>query len=337
MTWAALLLADPSPCLRWHVLNLLGETEEAEELAPQRQTDPLVVELVRRQNPDGSWGTGSQTADSTLKMTSVALTRLAYLGFNAEYEPIQSGAEYLYQAQRDDGSWPLGAFETDAEGRGNYDTMSLQTSIPLRGLAEAGYASDPRSEAAYTWLLGQRLEDGAWPTGRAQGNLGYVAGYRRLPHSRWGCRSNTVSALTCLSLHPERSRGEAARRALDLLLGRETRETGSLGSDLARTLGYEPVRGFLTFYARHDMAHLLRLCVRVGAGVEDLRVGELVEFIRGEVGEYGLWTYMLNPMASRWLSYDLLTSLGGLGSGGDWVTLEPRTPFTEYPRRRRRF
>ena len=38
-----------------------------------------------------------------------------------------------------------------------------------RGLAAAGYAEDPRAERAYEWLLGQRLDDGAWPTGRASG------------------------------------------------------------------------------------------------------------------------------------------------------------------------
>jgi hypothetical protein len=43
--------------------------------------------------------------------------------------------------------------------------MPLQTALPLRELAACGYAADPRSELAYDWLLAQRLEDGAWPTG----------------------------------------------------------------------------------------------------------------------------------------------------------------------------
>ncbi len=149
----------------------------------------------------------------------------------------------------------------------------LQTSIPLRGLAAAGYATDPRAERAYDWLLAQRLDDGAWPTGLASGTLGYVAGYRRLAHSRWGCRSNTTGALACLALHPTRRRGPEARRALDLLLGRETREAHTLGYEVARVLGAEPARGFFTFYARFDLAQMLDLCRRVGAGPEDAARG----------------------------------------------------------------
>jgi hypothetical protein len=44
--------------------------------------------------------------------------------------------------------------------------VPLQTALPLRALAMCGYATDPRAERAYAWLLAQRLEDGAWPTGK---------------------------------------------------------------------------------------------------------------------------------------------------------------------------
>ena len=219
-----------------------------------------------------------------------------------------------------------------------YDVVSLQTSIPLRGLAAAGYAADPRAERAYDWLLAQRLDDGAWPTGLASGTLGYVAGYRRLAHSRWGCRSNTTGALACLALHPTRRRGPEARRALDLLLGRETREAHTLGFEVARVLGAEPARGFFTFYARFDLAQMLDLCRRVGAGPEDERVAGTVEFVTGLQGAYGLWQHSSHPQLSRWLTFDLLRSMARLHeqSGGDWVSTEPRTPFQPYTKRQRR-
>lgn len=92
---------------------------------------------------------------------------------------------------------------------------------------------------AYDWLLAQRLEDGAWLTGIASGDYGYVAGYHRLAHSRWGYRSNT-SALNCLVHHPERRSDPEDRRALDLLLGRETWEKHTLGFEVARLIGVEP-------------------------------------------------------------------------------------------------
>ena len=62
----ALLLADPSPCLRWLVLrDLLGRGEggapaagaaaEMAELAALRATDRLVTEVTALQGADGAW------------------------------------------------------------------------------------------------------------------------------------------------------------------------------------------------------------------------------------------------------------------------------------------
>ncbi|MBN1642375.1 MAG: hypothetical protein JXA09_14155, partial [Anaerolineae bacterium] len=207
----------------------------------------------------------------------------------------------------------------------------------LRALAAAGYATDPRAERAYEWLLAHRLDDGAWPTGLASGVYGYVAGYRRLAHSRWGCRSNTTGALLCLAQHPDRRHGQAARRALDLLLGRETREARPVGFEVARLVGLEPVRGFITFYARFDLALVLDLCWRVGATLDDSRVAELASFVRSLRGPSGLWTYAPRPQASRWVTFDLMRSLSRLEEWGEWEPGEPRTPFTPYPSVPRRY
>jgi hypothetical protein len=209
--------------------------------------------------------------------------------------------------------------------------IPLQTAFPLHGLAACGYATDARAERAYEWLLAQRLPDGAWPTGIAGGNYGRVGGYRRLAHSRWGCRSNTTAALLCLSLHPGRRQGAEARRGLDLLLGRETREAHVFGFEVSRLLGAEPVRGKLTFFARYDLALALGLCGRAGLSTEDARVADLVGFVKRLQGPYGLWEYPSQPQTARWVTYDVLRSLRQLESGADWLGLEPRTPFRPYP------
>jgi hypothetical protein len=208
--------------------------------------------------------------------------------------------------------------------------IPLQTALPLQALALCGYATDPRAEWAYEWLLAQRLPDGAWPTGIAAGNYGYVAGYRRLAHSRWGCRSNTTAALGCLALHPTRRRSAEAQRGLDLLLGRETREAHTVGFEVARLVGAEPARGFMTYYARFDSALLLDLCWRVSASAADPRVADLMAFIVGLQGPYGLWEYAGRPQVSRWVTFDILRSLSRLDVATDWVSLEPRTPFRPY-------
>jgi hypothetical protein len=344
MTWAPILLSDPSPCLRMLVLKeLLHRPEndpEMQELVILREVDPLVTELLQKQNENGSWGRigiDDNAPGGDLQVTAQALTRLGYLGFGPDHSAVKQAADFIFALQRPDGSWPQPKEIREKGEDGVYDMMPFQTAFPLRGLASCGYAQDSRSEKAYEWLLAQRLEDGAWPTGIASGNFGYVAGYRKLAHSRWGCRSNTTAALVCLSLHPERRTNPTARRALDLLLGRETREKQNIGFEVARAIGIEPSRGWTTFFARFDLAFLLDLCWRMQASLEDARVREIVDFILELQGPYGLWEYECRPQASRWVTFDLLRSLSRLDEAGDWLSLEPRTPFQAYKRLDKRF
>ena len=326
MTWLPLLLADPSACMRWLVLrDLFGrpaDDPELVELTGLRQHDPQVTELLALQESDGSWHTGvlaasGRTGGRTL-MTAFALARLGYWGFDATHPAVRRGAEYLFSQQQADGSWPLSedAALTDGSSeipvKERYSMIPLQTAFPLRGLAACGYATDARAERAYEWLLAQRLPDGAWPAGVAAGVYGYIAGYRKLSHSRWGCRSNTTGALICLALHPERRTSEPARRALHLLLERETRELTSLGQEVARLVGAEPAHGFFTYFARFDLALLVDLCGRVGISKDEPRLAYLLEFIRSLQGKYGLWESADWPQAARWLTFDLLRSLNRL-------------------------
>ena len=279
MNRAALLLADPSPSLRYLVLkNILNKGDSEEALELRNLKDPLVEDLVKLQKPDGSW-------ENRIQPTVQALLRLGYL--ESEHPAIARGVEYIYKQQQPDGSWPLSIYSKDPGGDTNYDVISLQTSIPLRALAQCGYATDKRSEKAYEWLLNQRLPDGAWSTGIAKGNYGYVAGYRRLPHSRWGCRSNTTGALACLALHPTRRRSDETQKALEHLLARETRETQNVGYEVARIIGAEKASGFFTYYAHFDLAQVLDLCWRIGASIDDPKVAHITEFIHEQQGQYG--------------------------------------------------
>lgn len=338
----SLLLADPSPCLRLLVLrdllDLPDDDPEVQELIALREQDSLLVDLFSRQRDDGSWeADGRLWQGGPERATYLALMRLGYLGLDRTCPAVQNGAEYLFGLQQEDGSWPISRGGVEGGEHEGYSMVPLQTALPLRALAMCGYAADLRAERAYEWLLAKRLDDGAWPTGVASGVYGYVAGYRRLAHSRWGCRSNTTGSLLCFAHHPGRRHGVEARRALDLLLGRETREAQNVGFEVARLVGAEPVRGFFTFFSRFDLALLLDLCWRVGATTEDARVADLAEFITGLPGEYGMWYDASAPQASRWVTFDIVRSLSRLQIEGEWVGVEPRTPFQPYPARRKRF
>lgn len=340
------LLADPSACLRSLVLRRLlkrpDSDSEVRELEPLRRRDPLALRVLAKQRKDGSWLSPGEDrfGQGALAATSVALSRLAFLGFGPGDPAVRRAAEWLFGMQLRDGSWPLGG-EGREEGR-TYTMMPLQTALPLGALARAGYAEDPRSERAYGWLLARRLGDGAWPTGLASGVHGYVAGYRKLSHSLWGCRSNTTASLICLSRHPARRRSPEALRALDHLLGRETREKATLGFEAARLAGFGEARGFITFHAVHDPAVLLELAARCGATAEDGRVADLAAFVEAQRGPFGAWAYAAEPAASGWVGYALWSALEELRGNRDagaaaGEPASPRTPFRAYPKGPRRF
>lgn len=313
---------------------------EVRELVKLMHSDLLAAGLLASQAQDGSWkgeDLNGKRSISRIMATSQALARLGYLGFGPDHPAVARGSEYIFSLQQPDGSWPLIDSPDETGEREHYEMIPLQTARPLRGLAACGFATDPRSEKAYDWLISQRLPDGAWPTGFSSGVHGYVAGYRRLPHSRWGCRSNTTGALHCLAFHPQRRHFPEARRGLDLLLGRETREKNAVGYEVARLIGAEPVSGFITYYARFDLALILELCWRIGASVDDLRVAGIVEFLKGCQGAYGLWEYVEKPQASRWVTFDLVRSLSNLDQESDWLSLEPSTPFRAYLKKEKRF
>jgi hypothetical protein len=270
------------------------------------------------------------------------LLRLGALGFTAEFEPVARGVDVLLSQQRPDGSWPIPtATVYDGKERVGYDMIPLQTALPLCGLSAVGLAEDSRVSKGFEWLLDQRLPDGAWPTGISSGVHGYVAGYRKMPHSRWGCRSNTTGSLIALSHHPELRRSPEAQRALDLLLARETQEQSTLGFQTARTLGFEPTKGFFTRFAAYDPGLVAQLASRIGATAEDERVADLVSFVDSCRGPVGLWEYPAKPHASRWVSFFLTMAIDGIrkngGGDGFWESREPRTPFQAYQRPRKRW
>ncbi len=343
MTWVSLLLTDPSPNLRLLVLRELlhhsSDDEEVRELEALRKQDPIVQELLSLQNTDGSWRSRDGSVDIWfgIRTTTQALLRLGYLGFGPEYQAVRLGAEYIFSHQLKDGSWPIPQIRIENEMIDTYSMIPLQTGMPLRGLAAAGYATDSRAEQAYEWLLEQRLPDGGWPSGVKAGQTVFPAGYRRLPHSQYGCRSNTSFAVSALALHPQRRTDPEAQRGLDLLLAQDTLQASSLGYEVARIIGVERDRGFITHFARYDAAFILDLCWRIGASLEDTRVADIVDFIKGLQGQYGLWEYKSHSEVSRWLSFDLLRSLSLIDEETDWISLEPRTPFQPYPKHLRRY
>ena len=348
---AGLLYADPSPSLRWRTaVELDGAKEDGEVRAWRRAigNDPEVQAVL-----------GALATRPGPKATGYMLCRLAHLGYTGP--EVIDAVERLFSSQQPDGAWPTGPADSQEGGDDAAPKrrraksapaparaasegprfITMQTVVPLRGIAASGFAIDPRAERAYEWLLGNRHLDGSWPAG-PKADLGGPGrpspperDYRRLTRGE-GCRSATTGAVAALALHPTRSRSEPARLGVDHLLARETRDDADVGWEISRLVGLERARGGITFYVTFDLAFLLDLASRCGVSPEDRRVRELVEHLESRRGRYGLWEHPRHPQLSRWLTFDIESSLRRIGTG-DWIGDEEPATFTPYQRGRSRY
>ena len=339
MNMNALLLGDPSPSLQWRAaVELEGIGEDDADVRASR-------EEIRESTAVRSLLARLEAARAEPKAAGYLLCQLAYLGYSGP--ELANAVEAIFAHQQPDGSWPrsLDRDEDPAPARSvaveGPRFITMQTVVPLRGIAAAGFASDPRAERAYDWLVGVRLPDGSWPAG-PKADLAQDGQpsqpeeeYRRLTRGH-GCRSATTGAVACLALHPERRRSEAARIGVDHLLARETRDQSTLGWEVSRLVGVERAMGLVTFYVTFDLAFLLDLASRCGVSSNDRRVRDLVTWLETLRGPYGLWEHHAHPQLSRWLTFDLECSLRRLADG-DWVGNEEPASFTPYQRGRRRY
>ncbi|MBE1608511.1 hypothetical protein [Actinopolymorpha pittospori] len=342
-----LLLGDPSPSLRWRTaVELESATDDDDDVNAWKGeigASPAVQWLLAR----------LAVAAERPQTAGYLLCQLAYLGYcGPELAPA---VDAIFAHQQPDGSWPL-RLDGDNDqpvrkprkeappGLAPSDSprfITMQTVVPLRGIAAAGFATDPRAERAYEWLLRERLHDGSWPAG-PKADLGGPGrpslpekDYRRLTRGD-GCRSATTGAVACLALHPQRNRSDAARVGVDHLLARETRDESTLGWEVARLVGLEPAMGQITFYATFDLAFLLDLASRCGISADDRRIRDLTTWLETLRGPYGLWEHHAHPQLSRWLTFDLEASLRRLADG-DWIGNEEPASFTPYKHGRRRY
>jgi hypothetical protein len=335
----ALLFGDPSPSLRWRAaVELDGGTEDDDEVKAWRAAiddSPEVRTLLARLD-----------AAPSPNAAGYLLCQLGYLAYRGP--ELADAVEGIFASQQPDGSWPVWLGDDEmppatpprAPSEGPR-FITMQTVVPLRGIAAVGFATDPRAERAYEWLLSERHLDGSWPAG-PKADLGGPGrpspaerDYRRLTRGD-GCRSATTGAVASLALHPERRRSDAARIGIDHLLARETRDEATFGWEVSRLVGLERAMGRITFYATFDLAFLLDLASRCGVSPEDRRVRDLVAYIETLRGRYGLWEHRAHPQLSRWLTLDLECSLRRL-TDGDWIGNEEPASFTPYKRGRRRY
>jgi hypothetical protein len=342
MNSTTLLLGDPSPSLRWRTaVELEGAPDHDDEVKAWRgeiDSSPDARTLVAH----------LEGARGNIHTAGYLLCQLAYLGYRGP--ELSTAVEAIFASQQPNGSWSVSSTEDGPTALPRQSRVpptessrfvTMQTVVPLRGIAAAGFATDPRAEHAYEWLLGARLPDGSWPAG-PKADLGQAGRpslpekeYRRLARGE-GCRSATTGAVACLALHPDRRRSEGARIGVDHLLARETRDESTLGWEISRLVGLERAMGQITFYVTFDLAFLLDLATRCDVSSRDRRMRDLVAYLESLRGPYGLWQHPAHPQLSGWLTFDIEGSLRRLANG-DWIGNEEPASFTPYRRGRRRY
>ena len=91
---------------------------------PKVEIEPLVLRIRGRQNSDGGW---SQTPDmpSDAWATGQAIYALAHAGLNGEDSAIERAQAFLFNTQRDDGSWPMSSRPVKPGGEGSKSLVPI--------------------------------------------------------------------------------------------------------------------------------------------------------------------------------------------------------------------
>jgi len=187
---------------------------------------PEARRILARQQPDGSWcypggkpHIRSRAGYDQLEAFRQFGILVQEFGFTRNHPAIERAADFLLSSQTPEG---------DLRGiYGNqYATTYVGAIVAL--LVEAGYAGDPRIEAAFRWLLSIRQDDGGWaiPLRTVGIPFSEFTDARRHPDPVEPDRSKASShlvtgmALRAFAAHPIRRDSQDARVAGELLAAR---------------------------------------------------------------------------------------------------------------------
>ncbi len=177
-------------------------------------------QILRKQQPDGSWKYPGKTAWYTTDYDQLETYRqLGFLvqmfGFNKSHPAIAKTAEHCFSKQSDGGDF-----------RGIYAEQYSPnyTAAIAELLILAGCDNDPRIQKVFNWLLGIRQDDGGWALPlRTKGhslevilNQGTIEPDKSKPFSHFV----TGIVLRAFAAHPKYAQSKEANEAGELLASR---------------------------------------------------------------------------------------------------------------------
>jgi len=294
MEW--LLKADNPSVRYWALRWLCDQSEEASDVREASQAiaqSPPIVKLLKRQKPEGYWGSDPRPHHGTRGYMYLFIW-LGYKGNGA----IRKAMEYrLDGCLQEDGAYAI-------EMKGRMIQLPCHAADLLRQMIWFGYADDPRAAKLLHWLMSIQNEDGGWPC---------VS--KAIRDSCFWASAGVLRALRALPQEWINSEIEASRkRAVDLFLGSGLyHHPRALGKPSPRWLEF----GFPIMWDSDVLELLDLLAPYVTPG--DERIQEVLGLVLGKQDVKGRWPCEKHPKGGTWM-YKYIP-FEELGQPSKWVTL----------------
>jgi len=231
MDWRAQLHHDPLPALLacgYPAVGYFAMRDLLEEpTGPIKQLWDLPgpCRILRKQQADGSWPRSGEAKHPAINYGLIETWRFFRIlvdkyGFTRRHPQVQRAAEFLFSCQTAAG---------DFRGFLANQYATYYSGAIMGLLIQAGYASDPRIERGFQWLLAMRQDDLGWTIPLLTHKLDRQTQYRltseyapplEADRSKPFSHNWTGMVLRAFAAHDSYRSSEAARSAARLLKSR---------------------------------------------------------------------------------------------------------------------
>jgi len=297
-------LLEGEPFVQFRVLkdlfNRKKNDKEITSIEKSLSEHRSIKRILNNQNQDGYWGkpkdifTWWPKTDTTFWILGV----LADFGLKKDNLKVATASEYVFSTQLPDGGFGWAPPPTAGD---------CFTGILTESLAKLGYASDPRLQKAFNWLIArQRLDGGFWCK-----NTGLPGGSRQYEPS---CAFATLCVLGALSLIPELKNTETTGRCVEFLFQcwKNRGKIKYAGHDSQVGQGWEKLKYPFTDYR---ILKYLDIITRFDYACRDSRMKDIIELLISQKSENG--RFYAESIHKSWSDYDF----GRKKFPSRWITL----------------
>lgn len=241
-------------------------------------------QILRKQQPDGSWRYPGKTAWYTTDYDQLETYRqLGFLiqmfGFNKSHPAIAKTAEYFFSKQSDKGDF-----------RGIYAEQYSPnyTAAIAELLILAGYDKDPRIQKVFDWLLEIRQDDGGWalPLRTKGHNLEVILNQGTIEPDKSKPFSHFVTGIVLrpFAIHPKYNQTQEAIIAGELLASRFFQK--DVYTDLRNPSAWET---FSYPFWNTDLLSSLNILTKLGFTDSDLQIQKAISWLLNKQTSAGLF------------------------------------------------